>query len=54
MGEETDAAFEPLVLRWDEDEFVAAEAVRVFCEQIGEVDTQRTDHVDHEEGAADG
>ena len=43
MDEGTDAIFEPLVFRWDEEEFVAAEAVRVFCAEIGEVKIQMAD-----------
>ena len=40
-----DALFEPLMLQWDEEEFVAAEAVRVFSVAIGEGENQMADYV---------
>ena len=43
MDEGTDAIFEPLVFRWDEEEFVAAEAVRAFCAEMGERENEIAD-----------
>ncbi len=40
MQEATADIFEPMEFRWDEEEFVAAEAVRAFCAAMGEVENE--------------
>ena len=44
MDEASDDIFEPMEFRWDEEEFVAAEAVRAFCAAMGKMENEMVDH----------